>query len=1137
MTSPKNVTRPPAVASLSWDDCRLLVESVVDYAIYMLDPEGRVTTWNLGAERMKGYRADEIVGHHFEAFFPEADARDGKPARELAAALAQGRFEEEGWRVRKDGTRFWANVVVTPVRDARGALVGFAKVTRDLSVRREAEEAERKLLQERAARAAAEESERRLRESEARYRALSRRLEIILEGVADGITVQDPSGRVVFANRAAAKICGYDSVEALIEARPPEVVGRFDLWDEQGRPFQIEDLPGRRALRGEEVGSRLMHVRDRASGRDWWSVVRSGAVLGPDGRPELAVTIWHDVTAERRQEEQTKHLADATAALAASLDGDAMLAALARALVPRLADWCSIYLLEGDALRNVAVVHADPAKVEAAREYARRHPPDPARPGGVWQVVRTGRPELHSELPDEPLARGHRGAARLEASRSLGLRSGLIVPIRVRDRVTGAISAESGRRYEWHDVALLEELGRRAGVALENAQLYEAAQRAARAAERAAEAAEEANRIKDEFLATVSHELRTPLNAIVGWASILRQQPSGPGLAKAIEVIDRNARAQVKIVDDILDVSRIVTGKLRLELRPTDLAAVAAEAIEVVRPSAEAKAIAIEFDPGPGPSAMVGDPERLQQVVWNLLSNAVKFTDPPGTIRVELGREASTIVLRIADSGRGIDRDFLPFVFERFKQADSSTTRRFGGLGLGLALVRHIVELHGGVVGVESGGPGKGATFHVTLPVRPVAPPPAPPPAPAVDAEGPPAARPEGALDGARVLVIDDDPDARDLLEAVLRRAGALVETAGSAAAGFDALRRSRPHVIVCDIGMPVEDGNSFLRRVRALDPAEGGAVPSLALTAYTRSEDRAKALASGFTAYLGKPVSPDTLVATVAGLIGDAPGEPTAPSLRRRQRTPPRAARSRAGSARKAQPSLGLGSLGLRLPGEFARAARVAGALPLAGLCGPFPRARAAPAFRRGRRPPARASARPAPVLASPPEMPRRARPAPPPPAARLAPLAACLLLGGCTPKDRHYESVVQLSRRDVVERDDKGNPVSIDVELEWDPCPGDQFQTIRGGPEFTACMAKYEVGDMLPVVVRHFWSTRGFYRWSVLKLGDCDRPPERGDTTSFEKIQECSDVKSYGVNVGFQCSRKPYADLIKICPWMRHE
>jgi CheY-like chemotaxis protein/nitrogen-specific signal transduction histidine kinase len=415
-------------------------------------------------------------------------------------------------------------------------------------------------------------------------------------------------------------------------------------------------------------------------------------------------------------------------------------------------------------------------------------------------------------------------------------------------------------------VHLVEELARRGGLAVTQARLFAEARASARAAEAAARAAEEASRIKDEFLATVSHELRTPLNAIVGWSSLLRGKSADPSVDKGLAVIHRNAQAQARIIDDILDVSRIITGNLRLDLKATDLVAVIEDAIEVVRASAAAKRIDIHFDRPSEPCNLVADAERLQQVVWNLLSNAVRFTDPPGSVRIRIGREASHLQLTVTDTGRGIEPGFLPYVFDRFRQADASTTRRVGGLGLGLAIVRHITELHGGRVSVQSAGSGAGASFELSLPIRAVSPVVASrddTPASVPVAHG----HPQTSLEGMRVLVVDDEPDARDLLQAVLERAGAVVRTAASAAEAMAAFPRFTPHVLVSDVGMPGEDGYTLMQRIRALGGPGGGDIPSIALTAYARAEDKTRALTSGFTAHIGKPVQPQVLLEALTRL------------------------------------------------------------------------------------------------------------------------------------------------------------------------------------------------------------------------------------------------------------------------------
>jgi signal transduction histidine kinase len=446
------------------------------------------------------------------------------------------------------------------------------------------------------------------------------------------------------------------------------------------------------------------------------------------------------------------------------------------------------------------------------------------------------------------------------------LGSMVTVPMRARGELLGALTVcfgKSGRHHTSDDVKLAEELARRGSVAILQARLYERAQTAAAEAE-------EASRVKDEFLATVSHELRTPLNAILGWAAILRDQmPAGPS-AKGVEVIHRNAHAQAKIIDDILDVSRIITGKFRLELARADLVEIVRDGIEVVRPSAVAKGISIELAPPADDYVVVVDAERLQQVMWNVLSNAVKFTDAGGTVRIALQREPSNLVVSVTDTGKGIDPAFLPHVFDPFKQADGSTTRRVGGLGLGLAIVRHIVQLHGGEVRARSAGLGAGSTFAIALPIRAVAPTVQEPERSSVASSEP--RRESSPLVGLKLLVVDDEPDARELLRVVLEQAGAQVTTAASASEAFGLLEHVRPHVLISDIGMPGEDGYGFMRRIRTLGHASGGGIPSIALTAYTRAEDKMKALSAGFTTHIGKPVDANELRAAVANLGRLAP-------------------------------------------------------------------------------------------------------------------------------------------------------------------------------------------------------------------------------------------------------------------------
>ncbi|HEX6277231.1 MAG TPA: PAS domain S-box protein, partial [Polyangiaceae bacterium] len=803
----------------------LLVDAVIDYAIFMLDDRGCVSTWNAGARRVKGYAPEDVIGRHFSLFHTPEDRAAGKPERILETVRHEGRFEEEAFRVRKDGTRFWANVVITALRDETGNIVGFAKVTRDLTARREAEEQRRTLLREKTAREVAEEGERRLRESDARYRALSRRLEIVLEGVADGITVQDRSGRLVFANTAAAKMCGFATAEELMGTPPAEIVGRFTMLGADGKPFPPDELPGRRVLAGQPPSSAVIHVREHASGREWWVLLRANAVLDAEGQPELAVNIWHDVSAERAQEEASRYLTQATAALGSSFSHEEMLSTMAAALVPGLGEWCVIYLLEDDELREVAISHAEPAKARAVDDYRGHFPPARRDAGALWTVIRTGEPLILNDIePKAPQQPANASGALLELG-ALGIKSALLVPIRVRDRMLGVItlvSAEAKRHYDTNDAALAEELGRRAGVALENAELYRAARAAANSAERAAKLAEQASRAKDEFLAVVSHELRTPLNAIMGWSKLLTAREYDEAKRRsALETIERNAVAMAQLIEDLLDMSRVISGKMRLEVSQVDLAQVVEAALDSIRPAAAARDIDLcpVFEV-PSPRVM-GDATRLQQIAWNLLSNAVKFSSKGGRVDVVVRRAGSRAEIVVHDRGKGISPDFLPAVFEPFRQEDASPARSRGGLGLGLAITRQLVELHGGRIVAESEGEGCGSTFTVRIPLASVAQP---------DIRSHAAAtrqfdadlrfeRPEHLRD-LRILVVDDEEDSRRLVAAILAECGCEVTTAGSVPEALNEIESAVPDLLVSDIGMPGEDGYDLIRKVRALPRA-----------------------------------------------------------------------------------------------------------------------------------------------------------------------------------------------------------------------------------------------------------------------------------------------------------------------------
>jgi hypothetical protein len=652
---------------------KLLVQSVRDYAIFMLDPSGHILTWNAGADRIKGYQADEIIGQHFSRFYPPEALERGLPAHELKVARETGVLEDEGWRVKKDGSQFWANVVITAMRDPHGELVGFAKVTRDLTQQRAHEE--------------------ELRRSEERFR-------LLVEGVTEyAIFMLDANGKVATWNSGAERIKGYAASEII------------------GRHFSIFYPEAARESKWPE--HELQVASEKGSFVDiGWRVRKDGT------------TFWASVT------------------------------------------------------------------ITALRD-------------GTGHLL--GYAKLTRDLTE---------AKRLEA-----------------------LDSSNRQREEMLD-----------------------AERSARMA------AQRATRLKDEFLATLSHELRSPLSAILGWTQLLLRDelPKDPDAQKrAIEVIDRNARAQVQLIDDLLDLSRIITGKLRLDFHQVSFASVVEAALDSAKPAADAKGIRLTAMLGASRDIISADGGRLQQVVWNLLTNAIKFTPKGGRVQVLLQRVDSHLELSVSDTGIGIPATYLSQVFDRFSQQDSSTTRVFGGLGLGLAICKQLVELHGGSIRAASQGEGKGATFFVQLPLSIVQ----------LEDESSPRIHPTTEiqpgenlslprLDGVHVFTVDDEPDARDLLRAVLEGQGATVTSFASAEDALVALKTTKPTVLICDVGMPRMDGYQLIRAVRAQE-SRMDRTPALALTAFARAEDRKRSLVAGYQAHLAKPFDVGELILVIADLVG----------------------------------------------------------------------------------------------------------------------------------------------------------------------------------------------------------------------------------------------------------------------------
>jgi PAS domain S-box-containing protein len=727
---------------------RLLVASVHDYAIFALDAEGRVLTWNVGARQLKGYEAHEIIGRHFSIFYPAADVDARKPQHELVMAARDGRFEDEGWRVRKDGSRFWANVIISALRNERGDVVGFAKITRDLTERRAAEEQAVRFAAESAARAAAEsrsheldllnrklqeqtqeleaqteeaqtltedleQSNEQLEEAVAEAQAARAAAESaerftreILESIADPFVVQDSEWRFRFINAKAAEILG-DSGHAA-----PALIG-MNVWEVYPELIGTEVERGMRRAAAERV-AHSFEARS-ADGQRWAALF---CYPLPDGG---LATQWKDVTERKRAEEAARYLARASEVLGESLDYQRTLNEFARLVVPELADWCSVKIVGDDgALVQLAVAHADPEKVKWARELSRRYPPNPDAATGSPNVIRTGEPELYPEIPEELLVAGALDEEHLRIIREVGIRSAIVVPLVAHDRTLGAltlIAAESGRRYGRADLALALELARRAALAVDNARLHRAELEARIAAERA-------NRAKSDFLAVMSHELRTPLNAIGGHAQILEMGLHGPvteGQREALERIGRAQRHLLGLINNVLNLTRIETGRVEYRIRPVLVSSVLGDLVSLVQPQFAAREISLvsclPADDGVSDVYVAADREKLIQILTNLLGNAAKFTPAHGEVELRLAQDprSDSVMIVVRDSGVGIPADKLELIFEPFVQLERSLTMPAEGAGLGLAISRDLARGMGGDLRAESYG-GQGATLILTLP-------------------------------------------------------------------------------------------------------------------------------------------------------------------------------------------------------------------------------------------------------------------------------------------------------------------------------------------------------------------------------------------------------------------------------------
>lgn len=945
---------------LSEERFRLLVEGVRDYAIFMLDPHGRVATWNAGAEKLKGYQAAEIVGRHFSVFYPQEALDRGWPDEELRLTQELGRFEDEGWRLRKDGGRFWANVVISALRDENGVLQGFAKVTRDLSERKRAEDRERQLLQEEAARKAAEQTAEMLdRQRE--------QLRVTLASIGDGVIVTDGQAAVTFLNPVAERLTGWSLAAA--EGRPLEQI--FRVISELTR-VPVEN-PAHQVLREKRVVALANHTA--LIGRDGKEIpVEDSAAPICDSNGEISgvVLVFRDVTEARRNLETRLYLASIVessddAIIGKTLDGliaswnngaerlygytaveaigqplslivpaerlhelpslmekatcgqriehyetvrlrkNGTRIAVSLTISPVLdrerrligiskiaRDITSLKVAEDRQLRanqrsrllwesaSVLLTTENPADVlrgifekvashleldcyfnyvvdegsESLRLASYFGVPSEAmspyhtlEPGvGISGQVLTSRKSLLRESIQTSLAPDCFGA------RGLGLNVCVCYPLLAEGRLLGTLAFGSGKRasLDLGEQEFLHTLSQHVAASYERFRLIEQLR--------------DADRRKDHFLATLAHELRNPLAPLRNGLEVLKLADiRNDSVRQAQAIMDRQLGHMVRLIDDLLDMSRISQGKIVLQTRPISLVDIVSSAIETSRPTIERHGHNLTVQLPEETLWLEADPTRMGQVLSNLLNNASKFTPDGGSLWVSALRVGDEVELRVKDSGVGIPTSMQHQVFEVFTQVDRAIERSEGGLGIGLSLVKGLVELHGGKVEVFSEGDGHGAEFILHLPLASLTEP------------LPEETSPTGPVSAeARILVVDDNRDSVMTLSMMLRMMGQDVREAYDGSQAFEVAGEFRPNLILMDIGMPQVDGYEACRHIRSQEWGQG--IRIMALSGWGQEDDKRRAEAAGFDSHLTKPVEPEVLSALLADLRDSAPG----PSSRR---------------------------------------------------------------------------------------------------------------------------------------------------------------------------------------------------------------------------------------------------------------
>ena len=814
----------------------LLESAPVGFAL--LDRDGRYVLVNEALAQINGKTIEAHIGQTVAQVTGEWESEfERRLSQVWRTEKASGEFVLVD---EKSGERRFCLTSLYPVcveRDGQetAELLGVGSVVVEISERVRAEEEKSRLVGEL-------ESERA-------------RLEAVLRQMPSAVIIAEaPSGKLLLSNSHVAPLMGKPvTLENIGD------YGNYEAYWPDGRRLGASDWPLARAIeRGEIVRDEEVTVPDGTGNRILR--VTASPIRDREGQITAGVSIFDDVTQRARDEAAQRFLATAGSALIATLDASSAHERLTTLCVPEVADWCILAIPEEDGLLHYATIaHLENERENAdvARRFGEQLARDPKAPWDIAGALSTGRAQLYPTHSIEYLESISASPEYVQLIREIGARSAIVSPLEARGRTLGLmiwITTRSGRIYDARDVELAQELARRAALTTDNARLFAQAKMAR-------DEAQAANLAKDEFLAVVSHELRTPLTPILGWLDLLR----APGIddamrAQAYEVIERNARAQAQLVNDILDVSRISSGKLRIASQPTDFARLVRDSVESLRLSADQKGVILQIELQNVGAAPL-DSSRFQQVIWNLLSNAIKFTPAGGRIVIRLERATEKeALLEISDSGQGIAPNFVDSVFEAFRQADSSSTRKAGGLGLGLAIVRHIVEMHGGRVSAYSAGENQGATFRVWMPLLA---------APAQAATPPDSTQRSDSIDAqalrdARILLVDDEADTRETLAQLLESYGARVRVAASAAQALQVLEEFAPQLLISDIGMPEMDGYELLGQTRALLPE----LPAIALTAYAAPSDIERAKAAGFQMHLAKPVEGRALIEASGALL-----------------------------------------------------------------------------------------------------------------------------------------------------------------------------------------------------------------------------------------------------------------------------